>query len=79
MKNGTLKTIGIFAKQARGLMTRFILENDIKSIQDLEMFDYQNYRYLPSESTELSPVFCKIKIPPKRDFKIVSFLFKKKA
>ena len=59
LKNGTLKTIGIFAKQARGLMTRFILENNIKSIQDLEMFDYQNYRYLPSESTELSPVFVK--------------------
>ncbi len=59
MKNGELKTIAIFAKYARGLMTRFIVENDIKTVDDLKQFEVDGYRYLASESTPLAPVFVK--------------------
>ena len=59
LKNGSLKTIAIFAKHARGLMTRFIIENDIKTGEDLKHFDVDGYRFLASESTPTAPVFVK--------------------
>src|SRR5690606_28793424 len=38
-KNGEYKMISFFAKKARGLMTRFILENNIVNVADLQAFD----------------------------------------
>ncbi|AIT09896.1 hypothetical protein LO80_07895 [Candidatus Francisella endociliophora] len=44
-KNGTFKTIGIHAKKARGLMTRYILENRIENIEDIKKFDIAGYEF----------------------------------
>jgi len=44
-KNGELKIISFFAKKARGLMVRFIIDNDCKTIEDLKSFNYENYRF----------------------------------
>lgn len=44
-KNGTFKTIGIHAKKARGLMSRYILENKIESTEDIKRFDIAGYRF----------------------------------
>ncbi len=44
-KNGTFKTVGIHAKKARGLMSRYILENRIENIEDIKKFDIAGYKF----------------------------------
>ncbi len=51
-KNGKLKIISFYAKKARGMMTRFILDNDINSSDDLKGFDYGGYSYSQQESQD---------------------------
>ncbi|MFM6962619.1 MAG: peroxide stress protein YaaA, partial [Polynucleobacter victoriensis] len=46
-----------YAKRARGLMTRFIIDNKIEKAADLKDFDSEGYQYAPKESTETKPVF----------------------
>lgn len=58
-KNGEYKIISIFAKKARGLMTRFILENDISNPDDLQAFDAEGYNYNPRLSKPGIPVFTR--------------------
>lgn len=61
LKNGQYKMISFFAKKARGLMTRFILENDIDRIEDLQAFDLAGYNFNPRLSRENKPVFTRDK------------------
>lgn len=49
-KNGQLKIISFYAKKARGSMTRFIVENEITSGEELKAFDIDGYRYSSEES-----------------------------
>ncbi|MCB0515330.1 MAG: peroxide stress protein YaaA [Chitinophagales bacterium] len=56
-KNGVYKIISFSAKRARGLMARFILENELKNIADLQAFNAENYRYSAEMSKSLQPVF----------------------
>ncbi len=49
-KNGSYKMIGIYAKKARGLMSRFILLNRLKDPKDIKAFDYEGYQF----NTELT-------------------------
>ena len=51
-KNGKLKIISFYAKKARGMMTRFILDNEINSSDDLKGFDYGGYSYDENESQQ---------------------------
>ena len=44
-KDGQYKTIAIFSKKARGMMTRFIIDNKISKISDLKSFDNDGYVY----------------------------------
>lgn len=44
-KNGSYKMIGIYAKKARGLMSRFILLNRLKKPEDIKAFDYEGYQF----------------------------------
>ena len=59
MKNGEYKMISFFAKKARGLMTRFIIENDIKKVTDLQAFDSEGYIFNPRLSKPDEPVFTR--------------------
>ncbi len=59
LKGGKYKMISIYAKRARGLMTRFIIENDIKNVDDLQAFDLEGYVYNPRLSKEGKPVFTR--------------------
>lgn len=58
-KNGKLKTISFFAKKARGLMTRYIVQNDIKNYKDLITFNEANYAFDSKLSTEDEYVFTR--------------------
>ncbi len=44
-KNGTYKTVTIYTKKARGLMTRFIIRNKIDNPDNIKLFDYDGYYY----------------------------------
>lgn len=44
-KNGELKIISFFAKKARGLMVRYILDTGAQTIDDLKGFNYENYKF----------------------------------
>ncbi|MBJ7882374.1 peroxide stress protein YaaA [Gelidibacter salicanalis] len=59
LKNGDYKTIGIYAKVARGLMTRYIIDNNVDSIEDLKGFDLENYRFHEKLSEDNKLVFTR--------------------
>jgi len=59
IKNGEYKMISFFAKKARGLMTRFILENEIDNAGDLQAFDAEGYVFNPRLSKQGQPVFTR--------------------
>jgi len=44
-KNGKLKIISFFAKKARGMMVRFIIDTNAKTIEDLKGFNYEGYQF----------------------------------
>ena len=44
-KNGKLKIISFFAKKARGLMVRYIIDTNAETIEDLKGFDYDEYQF----------------------------------
>lgn len=44
-KDGKLKMISFFAKKARGLMVRYIIENNVETIEQLKGFDAEGYRF----------------------------------
>lgn len=44
-KNGQLKMISFFAKKARGMMVRYILDTNATTIDDLKKFNYEGYQF----------------------------------
>ena len=59
-KNGKLKIISFYAKKARGLMTRFLIDNEINSLSDIESFNSSGYMFSQNEtSNPLEPVFVR--------------------
>lgn len=56
-KNGHYKIISFYAKKARGLMTRFIIDQAITDPEQLKRFDYEGYYYCGSESEGNTLVF----------------------
>ena len=59
LKNGEYKMISFFAKKARGLMTRFIIQNEITDPEDLKAFDLDGYIYNSNLSKENAPIFTR--------------------
>jgi len=58
-KNGEYKNIAIFAKIARGLMARFIIDTDAKTVDDLKGFNYDGYGFDVNQSSETELVFTR--------------------
>jgi len=56
-KNGKFKVISFFAKQARGLMARYIVLNRITAPAKLKKFNLSGYVYAADVSTEEKLVF----------------------
>ncbi len=44
-KNGQFKFLSFFAKKARGLMTRYMIDKRVSSLKALQQFDYDGYGY----------------------------------
>ncbi|MDH3353910.1 MAG: peroxide stress protein YaaA [Chromatiales bacterium] len=58
-KNDTLKVIGVHAKKARGMMSRFIIKNCLTDVEDLKSFTDMGYHYNPKLSNESDWVFTR--------------------
>lgn len=44
-KNRKLKIISFFAKKARGLMVRYIIDTNAETVEDLKGFNYEGYQF----------------------------------
>jgi cytoplasmic iron level regulating protein YaaA (DUF328/UPF0246 family) len=44
-KNGEYKMIGIYAKKARGLLSRYIIQNRLTDPEDIKSFSEEGYKY----------------------------------
>lgn len=58
-KDGKLKIISFFAKKARGLMVRYIIDTNAETIDDLKGFDYEGYAFDANLSKGNSLVFTR--------------------
>lgn len=50
VKNGKAKTIVIYAKMARGEMTRYIIKNRITNPEEVKHFNWEGFHYIEQES-----------------------------
>ncbi|MFK2820577.1 peroxide stress protein YaaA [Flavobacteriaceae sp. LMIT009] len=58
-KNGQYKTIMTFAKLARGYMTRYIIDTNANTLEDLKGFNYEGYGFSEEMSTDTDLVFVR--------------------
>lgn len=56
---GKLKMVTVYAKKARGMMARFIIENRIETLTDLKAFDLDGYFFDNNRSTKYNLVFVR--------------------
>ena len=59
LKNGEFKVLVVYAKQARGMMSRYIIENKIKAPDELKCFEGGGYRFTESLSVGDKWVFTR--------------------
>ncbi|MGE5943718.1 MAG: peroxide stress protein YaaA [Flavobacteriales bacterium] len=58
-KNGEYKMIMTFAKLARGYMTRYIIDTNANTLDDVKGFNYEGYQFSEPMSTETELVFIR--------------------
>lgn len=58
-KNGQYKIISFYAKKARGMMSRFVIDERIQSPEALKSFDVQGYYYSAEQSSANKLVFLR--------------------
>lgn len=56
-KNGKFKVISFYAKKARGLMSRYVIENRLTKPAQLKKFDVDGYVFVPEESGDSELMF----------------------
>lgn len=58
-KDGQLKMISFFAKKARGLMVRYIIDNNVETLEELKNFNYEGYAFDANLSSDKKLVFTR--------------------
>jgi cytoplasmic iron level regulating protein YaaA (DUF328/UPF0246 family) len=58
-KDGKLTMISFFAKKARGLMVRYIINTNAQTIEDIKGFNYEGYAFDANLSSETKLVFTR--------------------
>ncbi|WP_137166108.1 peroxide stress protein YaaA [Salinimonas lutimaris] len=58
-KNGQYKVISFYAKKARGLMARYILDNQVEDVAGLKAFSEQGYYFSEEQSSATDLVFLR--------------------
>lgn len=59
LRDGKLKTISFFAKKARGMMVRYIIDNDIETLDGLKNFDLEGYAFSEKDSKKNTLIFTR--------------------
>ncbi|NLL30054.1 MAG: peroxide stress protein YaaA [Clostridiales bacterium] len=59
LRGDEYKVITIRAKRARGLMTRYIIQNEIDNIEDIKKFNIEDYEYNEELSNDKELVFTR--------------------
>ncbi len=59
LKNGQYKIISFYAKKARGMMSRFVIQQRINDPDQLKQFDVQGYYYSADQSKADHLVFLR--------------------
>ncbi len=59
LKNGKYKIISFYAKKARGLMSAYVIKNQLTDVEDIKQFDTDGYRYNASMSSAREWVFTR--------------------
>ena len=60
-KNGQYKIISFYAKKARGLMCRYIIDHNIGQPEKMKSFDYEDYAFNEAMSSDKEWVFTRNK------------------
>lgn len=63
-KDGETRMIGLFAKQARGMMARFMVQNRVDTPEGLKDFNLGKYKFQKKLSTDTQWVFTRKQPPP---------------
>jgi len=58
-KNGEYKVVMTYAKNARGVMARYIIKNKLQNSEDLKLFNESNYSFDAKQSSENEWVFVR--------------------
>jgi cytoplasmic iron level regulating protein YaaA (DUF328/UPF0246 family) len=58
-KNGSYRMIGVFAKKARGLMSRYIIDHQLSDPESIKDFDVDGYRFNSKLSKDDQWVFTR--------------------
>jgi len=58
-KNGQYKIISFYAKKARGLMVRYMIDKRVETPEQLTAFDYDGYAFDESQSSNTTMVFTR--------------------
>lgn len=58
-KDGKLKMISFFAKKARGLMVRYIIDNKVETLEELKGFNSEGYQFDSNLSSDTKLVFTR--------------------
>ena len=58
-KNGDFKQVTFFAKKARGLMTSFIIQNQLEDVEEIKTFNLEGYGFNMALSDEDDWVFTR--------------------
>ncbi|GGZ11883.1 peroxide stress protein YaaA [Shewanella fodinae] len=61
-KNGQYKIISFYAKKARGMMARYLLQQSVTTMEGLKQFNSAGYYYSDTQSTPDAPVFLRDEI-----------------
>ncbi|MCF6241937.1 MAG: peroxide stress protein YaaA [Bacteroidales bacterium] len=58
-KNGQYKIVSFFAKKARGMMSRYIIQNKIEKVEEIKTFNSADYHFNEELSKEKEWVFTR--------------------
>ncbi|MFM2265349.1 MAG: hypothetical protein RLZ77_769 [Bacteroidota bacterium] len=56
---GQYKMISFFAKKARGMMARYLIDSQVKTLEDIKGFSYGGYQFDANQSTDKRLVFTR--------------------
>ena len=59
VRDGEAKIVSFFAKKARGMMARYVVQNQIDTPEGLKSFDHGGYSFQPAESSPTKLIFTR--------------------